>query len=105
MLPSKGSVVRDSNVSSMAPKWTLRLCCLQSGLRSGKADSKDVCCEVAFGCFGGAKVGSKVGSEWDDARSKVGSVVQSKMSDMGSVARKWFQKSKGLESVLQIVRS
>jgi hypothetical protein len=38
-----GSLVRDSNVSSMAPKWTqsgLRLCCLQSGLRSGKADSK-----------------------------------------------------------------
>ena len=71
-----GSVVRDSNLSSMAPKWTLRLCCLQSGLRSGKADSKDVCCEVVFGCFSGAKVGSKVGSEWDDASSKMGSVVQ-----------------------------
>ena len=69
-------------MNSMAPKWIqsgLGLCCLQSVLRSGKADSKVIvlrCCEVALGCFHGAKVGSKVGSEWDDMSSKMGSVVK-----------------------------
>ena len=79
---NRSTNIWDFNVSSITPKWIqsgLGLCCLQSVLRSGKADSKVTglrCCEVAFGCFHGAKVGSKVGSEWDDASSKVGSVVQ-----------------------------